>query len=413
MAGLRRLAGARIVARLVAATALLFGVVAWPSTAYADPPVTLFAADAVPAVTALDDPVSVEVGVRFESAASGSLTGLRFYQGPGNTGTHTGSLWSAGGTLLASLTFPAPASDGWQTANFSSPVPIVANTTYVASYFAPDGHYAANANFFNATFTNGPLSAPAGGNGVFHYGATSAFPSEPSPNATNYWVDPIFTPGNAAAPSTFSIVSTADAPAVANWPEPQANEVGVRFTSDADGTVTAVRFYKGSQNTGTHTGSLWAANGTLLATGTFTNETASGWQTLTFDQPVAITAGTAYLASYHTEVGFYSANIGFFAASGLRSGPLHVAINAGAFIPGATAFPDQTSSTYYWVDVVFKPKPKPATTPSPTAAASATQSGGNAGLPVTGSDVALIVGVGIALVGVGAVLVVRGRRRTV
>ena len=34
------------------------------------------------------------------------------------------------------------------------------------------------------------------------------------------------------------------------------------------------RFYKGTGNNGTHTGSLWSATGTLLATGTFTNETA-------------------------------------------------------------------------------------------------------------------------------------------
>jgi len=256
-------------------------------------------------------------------------------------------------------------------------------------------------NFFNSTFTNGPLSAPAGGNGVFHYGATSAFPSSASANATNYWVDPIFTPGNAAAPSTFSIVSTADVPAVANWPQASANELGVRFTTDVDGTITAVKFYKGAQNTGTHTGSLWATDGTLLATGTFTGETDSGWQTLTFDQPVAITAGT-YLASYHTEVGFYSANLGFFEASGIHSGPLHVATNAGAFAPGA-GFPDPPSTAYYWVDVVFKPKPAPPTPNAPAASAD---------LPVTGTDVALIVGIGIALVGVGALLVVRFRRRT-
>ena len=37
-----------------------------------------------------------------------------------------------------------------------------------------------------------------------------------------------------------------------------------------------------STNTGTHVGSLWTATGQLLASATFTNETASGWQTVTF-----------------------------------------------------------------------------------------------------------------------------------
>ncbi len=46
-----------------------------------------------------------------------------------------------------------------------------------------------------------------------------------------------------------------------------------------NGTVTGIRFYKAAANTGTHVGSLWERSGKLLAQGTFTNETASGWQT--------------------------------------------------------------------------------------------------------------------------------------
>ena len=52
----------------------------------------------------------------------------------------------------------------------------------------------------------------------------------------------------------------------------------MKFQSSVPGWVAGVRFYKGAGNNGTHTGSLWTASGTLLATGTFTNETASGWQ---------------------------------------------------------------------------------------------------------------------------------------
>ena len=33
----------------------------------------------------------VEVGVKFESDVSGFITGLRFYKGPNNTGTHIGN----------------------------------------------------------------------------------------------------------------------------------------------------------------------------------------------------------------------------------------------------------------------------------------------------------------------------------
>ena len=54
----------------------------------------------------------------------------------------------------------------------------------------------------------------------------------------------------------------------------------------------ALRFYKGSSNTGTHVGHLWSAAGTLLGTAAFAAETASGWQEAALAQPVAIVAGT-------------------------------------------------------------------------------------------------------------------------
>src|SRR5262249_20698726 len=86
---------------------------------------------------------------------------------------------------------------GWQQVNFASPVAISANTTYVASYFAPVGEYAFEGGYFSLGVTNGPLHALAnsedpGGNGVFSYGASSSFPSH-TVNAANYWVDVVFT----------------------------------------------------------------------------------------------------------------------------------------------------------------------------------------------------------------------------
>ena len=55
-------------------------------------------------------------------------------------------------------------------------------------------------------------------------------------------------------------------------------EVGMKFRSTEDGCITALRFYKQPNNTGTHVGHLWTADGTKLAEVTFTNETPSGWQ---------------------------------------------------------------------------------------------------------------------------------------
>ena len=75
-------------------------------------------------------------------------------------------------------------------------------------------------------------------------------------------------------------------------------ELGVKFRSDKYGTITALRFYKAAANTGTHTGSIWSADGQLLAQATFQSETATGWQTVTFSNPVTVEPNTTYVASY-------------------------------------------------------------------------------------------------------------------
>jgi hypothetical protein len=139
-------------------------------------------------------------------------------------------------------------------------------------------------------------------------------------------------------------------------------ELGMRFTSQLNGYVTGVRFYKGSQNTGTHTGTLWSNTGTQLATGTFTAETASGWQTLKFSTPVAITANTPYVVSYHTPA-FYSATSAYFTQA-QSSYPLIGVADSDSGHNGlfkassATTFPDGTwNANNYWVDVVFNTTP--------------------------------------------------------
>jgi hypothetical protein len=326
----------------------------WSFTTDLDPSVeTLFATSSVPADTAVDDSGAVELGVRFVPSVSGTVTGVRFYQGPGNTGTHTGSLWTPSGTLLARVTFPSSSTDGWQVATFSTPVSVSAGTSYVVSYFAPNGHYAADTNFFASAWTNGDLTAPAGGNGLYHYSATGGFPND-TYQSTNYWVEPLFMAGGSQPPPADRLFLPEDTPEYPNWPEAQALELGVTFSSDTDGTISGVRFYKGTQNTGVHTGSLWTVGGQLLATGTFQNETASGWQTLLFSQPVAITAGTQYVASYHTSVGYYAATPNAFNGYGLDRPPLHVPASGGAYLySGTGGFPGASSTHNFWVDVVF------------------------------------------------------------
>ena len=52
-----------------------------------------------------------------------------------------------------------------------------------------------------------------------------------------------------------SIWSASSVPGTATDPDTSSTEVGVKFRSDVAGTITGIRFYKGSTNTGTHVGS--------------------------------------------------------------------------------------------------------------------------------------------------------------
>ncbi|QWF79789.1 DUF4082 domain-containing protein [Amycolatopsis sp. CA-230715] len=421
-----------------------------------------FAAPANPAVT---DASPVEVGTKVRFDGKGEVLGVRFYKGEGNTGTHTGSLWSASGLLLATGQFSGETSSGWQTLTFSTPVVVQPNTTYVVSYFAPNGRYASDAGYFTGHSADyGPMHAISGSNGVYRYGSGGGFPTS-TYNGSNYWVDAIYrnglngdstppsptahtpatgtsnvaltapitttfsepvdpasaqiwltdpggakltgavslssdqktvtwTPSGALAPNTrytasvsiadvngnamtapltwdltttgdpscpCGVFSTATVPTVTSADDSGAYELGVRFTPTSSGKVTAVRFYKGAENTGTHTGSLWSPTGQRLATGTFTGESAEGWQTLTFPAPVAVSPGVTYTASYTTTSGHYAADAGYFQRTGVPGPPLSAPATAdpagpnGVFQPGS-GFPASTyGGTNYWVDVSFTP----------------------------------------------------------
>lgn len=160
---------------------------------------SLFSASDTPGTLSVNDPNSVEIGVKFRSSQGGTITGIRFYKGPNNIGTHVGRLWSSSGSLLSpAVTFTNETSSGWQQVNLSNPVQITANTIYVVSYHT-NGNYSADYNYFNTPKTNGPLTAPdtnsVGGNGVYAYGSTSSFPTNTF-LGSNYWVDVVFNPAS-------------------------------------------------------------------------------------------------------------------------------------------------------------------------------------------------------------------------
>ncbi|NEJ47663.1 DUF4082 domain-containing protein, partial [Rhizobium leguminosarum] len=58
---------------------------------------------------------------------------------------------------------------------------------------------------------------------------------------------------------TFTSLFGGATPAVVNTNDTAAVELGVKFQSSVAGTVSGIRFYKSSLDTGTHSGSLWSS----------------------------------------------------------------------------------------------------------------------------------------------------------
>jgi hypothetical protein len=162
-----------------------------------------------------------------------------------------------------------------------------------------------------------------------------------------------------SSPCPCTIWRSSTTPKILVDPDRNAVELGVKFRADSNGYITAIRFYKTTANTGTHYGRLWTSSGTRLASVTFRNETASGWQQANLSTPVAITANTTYIVSYYTPVGRYSVDEGYFSSS-VYNAPLRALSNAaggnGVYRYGG-GFPNRTyRASNYWVDVVFTPR---------------------------------------------------------
>jgi hypothetical protein len=122
-----------------------------------------------------------------------------------------------------------------------------------------------------------------------------------------------------------------------------------------NGTVTKIRFYRAAANPAGYTVSLWTSGGALLGTGSGTDGVIPGWQEISLNTPVSITAGSDYVASYFTSNGLYASHPQGFITAYQGLGTLSAPINAGVFNTGA-GFPAGTwNSNNYYVDVVFEP----------------------------------------------------------
>jgi hypothetical protein len=176
-------------------------------------PCSVWRSSATPTFIDSSDPTATNLGVKFRADFNGFITGIRFYKASTNTGTHIGNIWTSAGTLLGSVTFTNETSSGWQQMNFGNPIAINANTTYIASYFAPDGHYSQDEAFFSTSgVDNPPLHLLANGvdgpNGVYAYASSNTFPTS-TYNTEYYWVDVAYTTNPGAIWSISGTISPA------------------------------------------------------------------------------------------------------------------------------------------------------------------------------------------------------------
>ena len=190
-------------------------------------PCTIFGT-ATPATPDSGDGSSVNLGVAFTVDQPGYIDGIRFYKSAANTGTHVGDLWTSTGANLGQVTFSNETASGWQQAMFLTPVAVTPGVTYVASYLAPSGHYAvAGAALATANIDSPPLYALATTttpDGLYLYGGGAAFPTS-SYNASNYYVDAVFTQTPPSVPSAPTGVTAqpANNSAVVSWTAPTNN----------------------------------------------------------------------------------------------------------------------------------------------------------------------------------------------
>lgn len=179
---------------------------------------------------------TIHLGTRFSATQAGQITELRYWRDPldsGDTDIRTGRLWNADGTLMGVVQFTsAPGESGWQVAELSIPVNLIAGLEYIVSY-ETQNNYVATQGFFTNPHDGpfGYLMAAGGANGVFGYGAGNIMPTR-SYLSSNYWVDVGFSPttptGGApvfSGPASFSIAENTLLAAMIAATDPDADTV--------------------------------------------------------------------------------------------------------------------------------------------------------------------------------------------
>lgn len=188
--------------------------------------------------------------------------------------------------------------------------------------------------------------------------------------------------GAAAAAATGGSLFSGSTPESPADPSTDPVELGVQFTSSVRGWVTGVSYYKMSPERAVSEGTVWAADGSVLARATFPSTSVTeGWVTVALADPVEVAAGERYVVSYSAPAGQYADDqFAFNSRNPFGRGPLTA--TAGVY-GNQRQFPDQTwHDSNYYADPVFttvdpdaptRPGPRPTTVTSTSTRATTSQ----------------------------------------
>ena len=158
-----------------------------------------------------------------------------------------------------------------------------------------------------------------------------------------------------------NVFGSTDTPAATQTSDPTDYELGMRFTTNAAGSITELRYFRGdadSDDTDARVLNLWNAAGVRLGSVTVTSTAGeSGWQVGTLLSPITVQAGATYIVSYGTTQNYaYTSNY-FNSPHTGPDGFLTAGVASGVFADGTPgAFPTASwNASNYWADVTFVP----------------------------------------------------------
>jgi hypothetical protein len=138
--------------------------------------------------------------------------------------------------------------------------------------------------------------------------------------------------------------------------------LGVKFWSTQSGTLSGIRFYRGTTSPHGYVARLYSAAGGLLGSVTLAHELSPvpGWQEATFAAPISISPNTTYVAALYLPSGTTYQRVPYELAQGVTSGPLtapaNSAVGGNGVYSSGSAFPRSAwESANFFVDVLFTP----------------------------------------------------------